>query len=346
MIKWYFTLIILVFFVFLGTSVHAATGVPSVLSFQGRLTNSSGDLLTGTYYFKFSIWDVATNGTAGTNRLWPSGGPTSLTAKVTQGVFNVNIGDTANGYPDELNYNFNTNNAIYLQVEASSTNSGFEALSPRQRISAAAFARLAGAVSGVGQSSFGTTTPISGAIVTISSSSASFIPLFIKAAASQVANLFKITDSSLNSLLTVDSSGGLFASQSFSVGQVTSFIVNHFGKVGVGTSNPTRKFNILEPVSTPQFRLGQDDSVYSEFYTDSSGDVRISTTGGNVRQNNENMWVCSGDGCNTSTPSTKGNIIMENTLIFDNSFQFRQSAASVSMYDSSGNQVLQFDTGQ
>src|SRR3989344_671535 len=81
---------------------RAASGVPTIISYQGRLTNSTGDLigsLSGTtYYFNFSIWDSPTVG-AGT-KLWPAGNPATTTATVRQGVFNVNIGDTANGYPD------------------------------------------------------------------------------------------------------------------------------------------------------------------------------------------------------------------------------------------------------
>jgi hypothetical protein len=135
-----------------------AAGVPSIFSYQGRLANSDGNLLDGTYYFKFSIWNVATNGTSGVNRLWPSTDPSQIASTVRQGVFSVNIGDTANGYPDSLNYDFNTSNDVYLQVEVSSTNGGaFQTLSPRQRISSAPFARLSGAVSGsTTPSSFGT----------------------------------------------------------------------------------------------------------------------------------------------------------------------------------------------
>ena len=98
-------------FLFPPVPAFAVSGAPKILSYQGRLMDSSGNLLGGssgtTYYFKFSIWDNATVGSG--NQLWPSSGPTSFAATVTSGVFNVNIGDTANGYPDLLDYNFNTN---------------------------------------------------------------------------------------------------------------------------------------------------------------------------------------------------------------------------------------------
>src|SRR5882724_2909592 len=82
--------------VFPAASTEAA-GVPSIISYQGRLTDASGNLLGGsgtTYYFKFSLWDSATIGSG--SQLWPTAGPTSYTRTVRQGVFNANIGDTAN----------------------------------------------------------------------------------------------------------------------------------------------------------------------------------------------------------------------------------------------------------
>ncbi len=132
---------------FFAPIAYAAS--PNIFSYQGRLTDSTGALLGGSgtnYYFKFSIWDSATVG-AGT-RLWPSGAPGTMTTSVVQGVFNVNIGDTANGYPDALNYDFNTSSTIYLQVEASSDNSTFETLSPRQQITSSGYAINANTLQG------------------------------------------------------------------------------------------------------------------------------------------------------------------------------------------------------
>ena len=99
-----------------------SSGVPTIISYQGRLLDSNGSLLGGssgtTYYFKFSIWNNSSI-SSGT-RLWPVSAPNSVGSTVINGVFNVNIGDTSNGYPDVLDYNFNTNQNIFLQVEVSS----------------------------------------------------------------------------------------------------------------------------------------------------------------------------------------------------------------------------------
>lgn len=197
--KHIFIITLFAFLFLLGISVYAA-GTPSIISYQGRLADSSGDLLTGTYYFKFSIWDNATVGAG--SRLWPSSAPSATTATVRDGVFNANIGDA-----DTLNLNFNTNSAIYLQVEVSSNGTDFETLSSRQRIASAVFSQLAGAVSGTGQSSFGTTTPLSDAVVSIQATSTSAIPLVVRGFAGQIADFFRIISSAGSKLFTFTDDG-------------------------------------------------------------------------------------------------------------------------------------------
>jgi len=127
----------------------AATGTPSVITYEGRLTDASGNLLGGSgtrYYFKFSIWDNET--VASGSRLWPSSAPGTASTTVRQGVFTVDIGDPAET-PDLLTYNFNDNDTVYLQVEVSSASGGpFETLGPRQRITSAGFAINAETVDG------------------------------------------------------------------------------------------------------------------------------------------------------------------------------------------------------
>ena len=73
---------------------------PAIINYQGRLEDSSGNLLGGAsgtnFDFKFSIWNSATVG-AGT-RLWPASAPASTTHKVTEGVFDARIGDASQGF--------------------------------------------------------------------------------------------------------------------------------------------------------------------------------------------------------------------------------------------------------
>lgn len=203
-------------FLIVNISLAEAAEVPSIISYQGRLADSSGNLLGGsgtTYYFKFSIWNNASVGLG--SRLWPVIAPSSYSTNVRQGVFTVNLGDTASGFPHALDYDFASAGDVYLQVEASSDNSTFQTLSPRQRISASPFARLSSAVSGsTTPSSFGTTTPFGTSIVSIEATSSNSVPISVRAKTGQTANLFQIQNPAGSNLFYVNSFGGLFASSS------------------------------------------------------------------------------------------------------------------------------------
>jgi fibronectin-binding autotransporter adhesin len=187
----------------------AAAAPPTILSYQGRLADNGGSLLGGagtTYYFKFSLYDAVSNG----NRVWPNSAPSSFGATVTQGVFTANIGDTANGYPDTLNYDFSRNSAVYLQVEVSSDNNTFETLSPRQQVTSVPYAALSGAVVGTTtESLFGTTTAAANSFVTMQATTSSISALTLIGAVSQSAAVFQIQNNSLQNIFSVSASGAL-----------------------------------------------------------------------------------------------------------------------------------------
>ncbi len=178
------TLLLVVSNIFIQ-SAQATAGVPKILNYQGRLLDSSGNLLGVTatnYCFKFSFYD---NETAG-NKLWPSDAPSTMTINVKNGVFNAPIGDTTVGVGgDTLNYNFQDNDSIYIDIwvatkvgltcEPGDGLESFQNLSPRQRIVSAGYAISASTVLGTGQSAIGTTTPVSNAVATIESTSTSAI---------------------------------------------------------------------------------------------------------------------------------------------------------------------------
>lgn len=124
---------------------RAAAGISPYLSYEGRLSDASGNPLGGTgepYCFRFSIYDSASSG----SKLWPAGTPNVTVATTTDGVFSALVGQA-----DSLTYDFYDSDTVYLNVDvntATSTNGStcsgsWESLSPRQTIAASGYARAA-----------------------------------------------------------------------------------------------------------------------------------------------------------------------------------------------------------
>ncbi|MCX6716502.1 MAG: hypothetical protein NTV72_01095, partial [Candidatus Taylorbacteria bacterium] len=238
--------------------VKAETGVPSIVSYQGHLSDSGGNPLGGTganYYFKFSLWDNPTVGSG--SKVWPVNTPGVSTLQVKQGLFSVNIGDTDNSYPDVLDYNFANNKKVYLQVEISSDNANFETLSPRSTITASAFSRVSAQVNGVAQSSIGTTTALDNSVLTLSSTSTNSTALSILGISGQGANLLNVLDSALNSLFAITASGN----------------------VGIGTTSPLAKLDVYGTAGSADIFALSSSTNARLFTVAANGSVQIGSTG-------------------------------------------------------------------
>ncbi|MDP2668764.1 MAG: hypothetical protein Q8P07_02950, partial [bacterium] len=203
---------------------NSAPGIPRIISYQGRLANSSGTLQgssSGTnFYFKFSLHDASSDG----NQLWPANNATACThtLSVVSGVFNANIGDTSE-CSDVLDYDFTQSDSVYLQVQVSEDNVDFESLTPRQRINSSAFAVTADTLMSTStQSRIGTMTPIGSSLLTIQATSTNSILLTLRGFLNQAANIFQVQDSAGGDIFTI--SGG--------------------GKIGVSTSTPSTNLSV------------------------------------------------------------------------------------------------------
>ncbi len=113
--------------------VVATAGVPRVISYQGRATDASGNLVPdGTYPVKFLIWDHPTVGSL----RWSEEG---VNVTTTGGLFNCMMGGV-NPIPDSL---FAKYDSLYLQV-----NFNNETLLPRTSLVSTGYAFRVNSVDG------------------------------------------------------------------------------------------------------------------------------------------------------------------------------------------------------
>lgn len=130
----------LVFFV----APHAqAVNPPTLMNFQGRLTNTAGNIVAdGSYNMIFSIYSAASGGT----QLWTETRDDVNRVAVTSGLFSVKLGEV-NPLPASI---FQSNSALYFDIQladpgtATCPTSGcatYEApMTPRSRLATSAYA--------------------------------------------------------------------------------------------------------------------------------------------------------------------------------------------------------------
>ncbi|MBP6867298.1 site-specific integrase, partial [Candidatus Shapirobacteria bacterium] len=117
------------------------------LSFQGRLTDTSGNPISSTTNIQFDLFDTEAPGT-GTNLYSSSVGNSQVVTPDDNGIFSVTIGKTHGlEIPNSV---FTENPAVFLQITA-----GGEVMSPRQPIATVAYAINAESLQGMPPSASG-----------------------------------------------------------------------------------------------------------------------------------------------------------------------------------------------
>lgn len=97
--------------------------------------------------------------------------------------------------------------------------------------------------------------------------------------------------------------------------------IDALGKVGIGTTTPSKRLTILETVADAQVSIAYDASRFALIQVDSVGDLYLSSTGGDTTWNDENVWVCAGGACPSVSASSTGNVIVENGYYLGNGFR-------------------------
>ena len=86
------------------------------------------------------------------------------------------------------------------------------------------------------------------------------------------------------------------------------------GNVGIGVTDPDKRFEVFETVAEAQLKVSYDATRYAELQVDSVGDLVINPQGGDVFLNDDNFLVCTGGSCPAGNPTGTGNIVVENKL--------------------------------
>lgn len=106
---------------FLLPMTHSYAAVPHLINYQGRLTDTSGSPLTGSYAITFRIYDAETAGSL----LWEE---VQSGVVIQKGIFNVMLGSVT-----ALDLAFDK--PYFLEIKV-----GSEVMSPRQRMTSAGYA--------------------------------------------------------------------------------------------------------------------------------------------------------------------------------------------------------------
>lgn len=145
------------FFVLHSTPASALTTVPTKMNFQGRLTNSSGNIMpNGTYNMKLRLYTVSSGGSS----VWTEDRLVSASqgVTVTNGLFAIKLGDVT-----ALPASLFASGALYLEVElptpataTSSSPSWTEgAMTPRNQMATSAYSYNSETLDGLDSVAFG-----------------------------------------------------------------------------------------------------------------------------------------------------------------------------------------------
>ncbi|HEX7484392.1 MAG TPA: hypothetical protein VF281_04565 [Candidatus Saccharimonadales bacterium] len=255
--------------IFLSRPAHAAQTTPYKINYQGRLTDAAGVAKpNGQYNMKFRIFSAASGGVA----LWTETRETTNRVTVTNGQFNVQLGDVTALSPSVF-----TAQPLYFEVElptpATATCSTAAcgtftegAMTPRQPVAASAYAMNADTLDGSDASSF---------IITSQNNTFTGTNLFKNTSDSTSAfdiqtsggtSLFKVNTTA--SSISIGTGGG-------SGGTGPALSTTSTGRVGISTTTPS---TTLEVAGNALFKNLSDSTTAFQIQNSSAGSLLIADT--------------------------------------------------------------------
>lgn len=258
-------ILVFVLYVIFTTPAQALDTVPTKMNFQGRLTDTSGNIkANGTYNMRFKLFTVASGG----SNVWSEDRLVSATqgVTVTNGTFSVQLGSITT-----LPASLFASGALYLEVElptpATATTSSPTwtegPMTPRNQMATSAYAYNAETLDGIDSASFaqvGSSNTFTAA-QTINVSSTAVFDVQNGSAVS----VFKVNSSASTVTLGTATNGSIFTST---------------GVLYAGTARPTRTITLVPEYAGATFTAdgsANDGSMSSDFC--SSGSLLSLNTG-------------------------------------------------------------------
>lgn len=132
--------------VFFTTPVHAVVTAPNIMNFQGRLTDTSGNPLNGSYDMQLKLWDSPTVGTVRWSETRLAANGQAVT--VTNGLFSLKlgVGSTQTG---SLTTAFSSYPNLYFEITV-----GAETLTTRSQVATSAYAFNSDTLDGIDSTAF------------------------------------------------------------------------------------------------------------------------------------------------------------------------------------------------